>query len=96
MRAAELRTSKMLVYFHHGDSGVCGDGERHVGDRALRDIDTVHQLLGVHVDRVECEALHGFLLILVRSSLKIQLSFLPSDPPWRCLSCLFLSGLCQP
>ena len=75
---------------------MVGDGEGHVGDGTLRDVDAVDQLLGVHVDRVECEALHSFLLILVRSSLKIQLSFLPSDPPWRCLSCLFLSGLCQP
>ena len=34
------------------------DGEGHVGDGTLGDVDAVHQLLGVHVDSVECEALH--------------------------------------
>ena len=61
-------------------SGTCRYGEGHVGDGALGDVDTVHQLLGVHVDRIECEAVHDFLLILVQSSLKIQLSFFVEFP----------------
>ena len=69
---------------------MVGDGEGHVGDGTLRDVDAVDQLLGVHVDWVQGEALHDFLLILVQSSLKNQLSFLSSFPPKQCLSCLFL------
>ena len=40
-------------------------GEGHVGDGALGDVDAVDQLLGVHVDWVESEALHYFFLTLV-------------------------------
>ena len=59
------------------------DGERHVGDGALGDVDAVDQLLGVHVDWVERKALHYFLLILLQSSLKNQLIFLPISLPER-------------
>ena len=70
---------------------MVGDGEGHVGDGALRDVDAVDQLLGVHVDWVESEALHYFFWILLQSSLKNQLIFLPIFH-WSegCLSCLFL------
>ena len=66
-------------------------GEGHIGDGALGDVDAVDQLLGVHVDWVESEALHYFFLTLVQSSLKNQLIFLPIFR-WSegCLSCLFL------
>ena len=59
------------------------DGEGHVGDGTLGDVDAVDQLLGVHVDWVESEALHNFLLILLQSSLKNQLIFLPISPAER-------------
>ena len=71
---------------------MVGDGEGHVGDGALRDVDAVDQLLGVHVDWVESEALHNFLLILLQSSLKNQLIFCQflRRSEEGCLSCLFL------
>lgn len=59
------------------------DGEGHVGDGTLGDVDAVDQLLCVHVDWVESEALHNFLLILLQSSLKNQLIFLPISPSER-------------
>ena len=66
-------------------------GEGHVGDGALGDVDAVDQLLGVHVDWVESEALHYFLSILVQSSLKNQLIFLPISPAERVVFILSLS-----
>ena len=72
-------------------------GEGHVGDGALGDVDAVDQLLGVHVDWVESEALHYFFLTLVQSSLKNQLIFLPISPAKRACVYLvfFLYKLCQ-
>ena len=58
-------------------------GEGHVGDGALGDVDAVDQLLRVHVDWVEREALHDFFWTLVQSSLKNQLIFLPISPAKR-------------
>ena len=58
-------------------------GEGHVGDGALGDVDAVDQLLRVHVDWVEREALHDFFWTLVQSSLKNQLIFLSISPPER-------------
>ena len=72
-------------------------GEGHVGDGALGDVDAVDQLLGVHVDWVESEALHYFFLTLVQSSLKNQLIFLPISPAeGACVYLVFfLYKLCQ-
>ena len=72
-------------------------GEGHVGDGALGDVDAVDQLLRVHVDWVEREALHDFFWTLVQSSLKNQLIFLPISPAKRACVYLvfFLYKLCQ-
>ena len=66
-------------------------GEGHVGDGALGDVDAVDQLLGVHVDWVEREALHDFFWPLVQSSLKNQLIFLPISLPERVVFILSFS-----
>ena len=72
-------------------------GEGHVGDGALGDVDAIDQLLRVHVDWVEREALHDFFWTLVQSSLKNQLIFLPISPAKRACVYLvfFLYKLCQ-
>ena len=72
-------------------------GEGHVGDGALGDVDAVDQLLRVHVDWVEREALHDFFWTLVQSSLKNQLIFLPISPAKRACVYLvfFMYKLCQ-
>ena len=72
-------------------------GEGHIGDGALGDVDAVDQLLRVHVDWVEREALHDFFWTLVQSSLKNQLIFLPISPAKRACVYLvfFLYKLCQ-
>ena len=71
--------------------------EGHVGDGALGDVDAIDQLLRVHVDWVEREALHDFFWTLVQSSLKNQLIFLPISPAKRACVYLvfFLYKLCQ-